>query len=334
MRVHFIAKLYNMRIAEPLGPGIRFGSNLYISNNPVIVRDHIAKIAPFIGRLERDALLDDSTCFIYGRYDAPKGTEIDLESVAHHCLRQTQIICNVLWLVKDNAVETELGFAWMTDGPRIWVSSKLLFLGLTTASGEAPVTSFTREELRAARELASRLHHENKPVLALDPLRDEMSPMVFPKKDVTRFDMAFFTLQQVRATNYVPSKIVGYCTCFETLLSTDSTEMTHKIAERIAWLLGSNVAERLELYESARSAYSVRSKTVHGALPGSKDGPESLVRLSQWCDETLRRIIMRILLNKEMWSIINGPEKQLAEWFKKLCLGGYESTGDLQISSV
>lgn len=62
---------------------------------------------------------------------------------------------------------------------------------------------------------------------------------------------------------------VGLCMALEALLSTSRSEITHKLAERVAVLLGNDAKARDELYKRAKHLYRIRSDLVHGAAAES-----------------------------------------------------------------
>lgn len=61
------------------------------------------------------------------------------------------------------------------------------------------------------------------------------------------------------------SGFVMFTITLESLFTTDSNEITHKIAERIAWFLESNPEKRQEVFNQMKEIYQIRSKIVHGA---------------------------------------------------------------------
>jgi hypothetical protein len=59
-------------------------------------------------------------------------------------------------------------------------------------------------------------------------------------------------------------------TVFEALLSTDSTEITHQISERAAFMLESTEDGRYELHKRMKRRYKTRSLLIHGAIDNKK----------------------------------------------------------------
>ena len=67
-------------------------------------------------------------------------------------------------------------------------------------------------------------------------------------------------------------------TVFEALLSTDKTEITHQISERVAFMLESTEDGRYALYVRMKKLYDTRSRLVHGDIE-NKRGVITLDRL-------------------------------------------------------
>ncbi len=56
----------------------------------------------------------------------------------------------------------------------------------------------------------------------------------------------------------------------ETVLSTGRDEITHKIAERVALIIGNDPSQRNDACELVKKHYATRSKLVHGAARPKK----------------------------------------------------------------
>jgi hypothetical protein len=60
------------------------------------------------------------------------------------------------------------------------------------------------------------------------------------------------------------NKIIDYCISLEALYSNESNELTFKLSNRVAVLLGKNDLERSEIKRLVKCAYTLRSSIVHG----------------------------------------------------------------------
>jgi hypothetical protein len=138
---------------------------------------------------------------------------------------------------------------------------------------------------------------------------------------------AIYFLYDARSAKDLGLKIAMYCSLFESLFSTDSTEITHKIAHRIAIFLEAPAAKRCELYAKVKQAYAVRSKVLHGdAL--AKDGTHGKVIASAVeADDVARRILCKILSSAELLKQFHSKKEALEAYFLRSSFGdqGYAS---------
>ena len=80
-----------------------------------------------------------------------------------------------------------------------------------------------------------------------------------------RIGMALGSFWNSICTPFQDQAFIGLTTSLEAILSTQSMEITHTIAERAAELIGNNAEHRLQIYRQIKSHYKTRSKIVHGA---------------------------------------------------------------------
>jgi len=73
-------------------------------------------------------------------------------------------------------------------------------------------------------------------------------------------------------TSHPEQAFLSLTTAMEALLTTQSTEITHNLAERVAVLLGNTCELRLAKYRQVKKLYDTRSKIVHGKV-FPKKGP-------------------------------------------------------------
>lgn len=98
----------------------------------------------------------------------------------------------------------------------------------------------------------------------------------------------------------MPLKIAMYIPLLETLFSTDeTTEITHKISERIAIYLGGTTQQKIENYKLIQSAYSIRSNLLHSSKLSTDSKPErnhSLLQTQQEIYKELDTCVCTILV--------------------------------------
>ena len=135
----------------------------------------------------------------------------------------------------------------------------------TDASGTRTSTTFSREELRKARELCG-TPLTNRVVVNAQSAAEKSA----------RYTRAVYFIQAARASSDIGVKIANYSTALEALFSTDAQELSHKLAERVACFLESAPSLRKQVFQDVKKAYGIRSKVVHGA-GGSKEVQKSAV---------------------------------------------------------
>ena len=89
--------------------------------------------------------------------------------------------------------------------------------------------------------------------------------------------------------------------CLEILLmheqKSDNSEITNKISHRGAWLIGTDGADRIVVYNTIKSAYGLRSKAVHaGKLPvlQTMEKHEERQQFFSDCELVISRLIERL----------------------------------------
>ena len=115
----------------------------------------------------------------------------------------------------------------------------------------------------------------------------------------------------------VSVKVATYVTCLEALLSTEQGELAHKLAERVARMLGADPSEQRELFRLVKDAYSIRSTTLHGAPLGKL--ARKLLPTAAMCDDVVRRLFLKILSSQELVALFNKGD--LATYFLDLLFG-------------
>jgi len=114
-------------------------------------------------------------------------------------------------------------------------------------------------------------------------------------------------------------KVAHYSTCLEILFSTDSSEISHELAERVALFLGQTFEERKRIFNRVKGLYSVRSKVVHGDV-FSKASLGRLREISLDADDLLRQLLRLILDSDELCALFEGSKEAREEYFIDLVL--------------
>lgn len=322
MKFRFIAKLHHIKIISIFNRGINIFDELKISNSTSLISSTIMNefIINMIGHLEYNDLLEST--YVYAKGDTTKvehvfnqyDTKWDRMLFLDQYMKIAQQFMTCLWLIKDNSVNTELGFLYIEDdhGRAHTINSNMRGIMFTSSNGEYIEEEFSREEIVKAVEY---LHLTANP----DSLRTTFAQdtMKLVNTESSRLGRFFYFLQHARGQSHIPSKISNYCTMLEVLLSTDASEITHKIAERAALFLGNNSEEKVDIFYTIKSGYKIRSSTVHGDLLSKKyKKHQTQVDLSNKLDILLRKLILKIITNEKYIEIFNRYKaEELDKWF-------------------
>ncbi len=90
----------------------------------------------------------------------------------------------------------------------------------------------------------------------------------------------------------IEDRIIDQMIAFESLFLGDSQELTYKLAQRAAFLLGRR-SSRETIFNNMKKAYKYRSRIVHGDNPPSRDELRGIISKTE---DYLRQSIQRFLL--------------------------------------
>ena len=122
-----------------------------------------------------------------------------------------------------------------------------------------------------------------------------------------------------RGTADLAIKIANYCTALESVFTTDSSELVHKIAERVACFLGATFDDRKRIFHDIKEAYSVRSAVVHGNVISAAK-LKNIKEVTTKMDEYIRLITNRWINEQDVLETMALGNEALAEYFERLVL--------------
>ena len=312
----FVTSLNNLRIDQPLGSNWTIAGDLKISNSQSVAKRLLTDfLRENIGTLEANHVLSGRP-FVYALSEYPfeDTSQEKQRDVLFAHLAHAQVFTNVLWLVKDNSINFELGFLQFPHrGPLARVSSNSLSATFSDATRSRTETTFDETELKLAieyyREIYGWTHDEF--------IIPELPPSALGKLD--RVSRSLYFVQAARAASNLPEKVAYFCTCFESLVSTSPSELAHQVAERVASLIGETPTDAIDIYRNIKRAYDTRSKLVHG---GQLTGQDDRYRTdSTNCDRYARRLIQVLISNGEIKAAIDQAEDSVNEFFLNRLLG-------------
>lgn len=308
IRAFAITALHHIDIPEDLGDGFHLHDNMYIVNNRGRVNHLLgSNFRETIGPMEVDSLLDARAVLVEFIAISDRATDDHLvEARLVRFLRRCQQFTLNSWLVKDNAVDFEMGFLEVPHRARpSKVSSNFVAVSCKTADGTEAVASFTKSELA----LIGRSQAHFGPIIS-DPATAHVS----------RVERAIYLVQAARGQSDPSLRIAFYCMSLEALLSNATSELAHKLSERVAWLLGETPEERHDLFLRTKEAYAVRSSVLHGDSV-KKSVHSKLTAISIHCDAVLRALLSLLLSRSGLSQEFEKSQEDLEQFLTQLCLG-------------
>lgn len=324
MRAFFVSAVHGLRISGRYGRGLRLSDRHYLTNEPAAAFGQLsAAFRESAGALETESLLRAPVVvFSHSVHEEENFADKDAQSFIALELGVVQLFLLSLWLVKDNAVNLDTGFLErpFAGGHGMTLSSNTRAVRFTSASGEHRPVEFDPDELRRARDLFRTAFHSTPSTEATLP--DHMLP-----SDADRLARVLYYLQAARGAPDLGTKISFYVTCFEALFSTDSSELAHKLSERVAFFCQDLPAERLRAFRLAKLAYAIRSKTVHGdRLPKRLIAQAAEVSIE--CDGLLRATLNKILGSDDLRALFMGDNQPLEDHLTRMVFGCVDSSPD------
>lgn len=282
----------------------------FLTNDPSTAKEFLSpQFRDRIGALEAGTIAKaGALLYHYPADEVSALSDSDGLAYLNYQLRRSQMLCTALWLVRDHSVNFELGFLSRSRGPIYVVTSNALAAFGTTAEGVLTSTVFSKSDLALARTYFSSLVARAAPEEAVVPV------------DTARPERAFFFLTAARASSTLGVRIAHYVTALEALFATEASELTHRLSERIALFLESDLEARLATYEVVRRAYGVRSRTVHGDRL-SKSQFKEVQQISVAIDQVLRRVLCRLLTAPSLLDLFCSKSDVLENYLLRLTLG-------------
>lgn len=298
-----LAAVHKMKVGDSLGRGIGIADSMFLSDDGSIPRKILSDLTiDTIGRMEADFLLE-APLFIHGKWVEEKPLmEIDPLPLLNIKMRKIYSFYDGLWTLRDNCVNSETVFLIEREGGRDErVSVNGMAYRYDCADSKIVDVAFTRSEIQETRDKYSAR------ISALEESRITPELEVKMAGQSGRIGRAFKFLFATRTSSSTLLKVAYQCSFLEAMFCTDSGEISHKIAERAAVFLGSDLEERARIYRFLKKAYGVRSRVIHGgAISGDVEG---LVGTCVELDGILRRIMNRVLLNTEEWDLFMKTER-------------------------
>lgn len=290
----FLAPIFFLKISTDLNKGIAIKHNIRISNNNDYINTlfKVTDITEHIGWVGIKELSGSTYAYAHGnisdlyeRYDRAE-SELDISFIF---LRELQAFLTCLWEVEDHSSYVRDGFMYLhnpnnpKDGGLYRASVSAI---PSTAEGFHVDSVFSREHILEAKNIFEDFTDYSLEHLTEGGKYPQSNPL---DKDLSRVNRARALTSSARNESILPLKIFNYCTALECLFTTDNTEVSHKNAERVATLMGTDIENKMEIYSTVKKAYGVRSKLTHGQPVNANI--DDLRILASKLDNILREIL-------------------------------------------
>ena len=215
------------------------------------------------------------------------------------------------WFIKDNSVGL-----WSTFGQiksRNIINKISRSFSFYNCQGTKDNCSFSKEQLTRIGELTQ--IYQNICPRPLKTMREMIFTYEFDQhgmpfrtylqrytnainyNDQNCIERAFHFLSIARSQTVLIYKIAYYLAIFESLFTTDSTEINKKMSNRAAFYIGESQEEYEYIFITIFDSYKIRSKFLHGQVFESDDDIETthLLRTAEELDQILRKVLLKIM---------------------------------------
>jgi len=312
--VHYVTSFRNLNICEKMqGPfELLYGVNI---TNDIPVKDRFLtdEFRRAAGLIETTALASGSN-LVFGEFDTSEMKGLPPEPFLLVILLWIDLLLRNAWLVKDHTMECDAIFLRVSgDSGTSWTRN---FLSMRPSLADGTIATrldMSLSELetwtRTSDSVETYLHDTN-----------SSSLQFMLAKTFRRSGRALQYVDAARKSASLPFKIAHYCSALETLFTTESTELAHKLSERVAFFLGKRGYDRRAVFSMIKNAYNIRSKLVHGDTLKPKQIDE-LPSLSLQCDNYLRVILNHIFESVESKKVFDSDPGAIEEYFADLIFG-------------
>ena len=314
--VSYITSFRKLILTEPISGFIELMPRVNITNDPEVkARFLTEECRAAIGQIEC-AHLEREPNFVFGEFEIEEMKDLPPDPYLIVILSWIDLLLKNAWLLKDHAMQCDAAFLRVEMADRTaWTKNHLASL-VSFSDGYALIE---RDIEMSVDEVK---HWAKTSDLVEDYLSEaDSSPSRFMlEKGYKRSGRAMQFVVAARRAQDLAFKIANYCSAFETLFTTDATELAHKLSERAAFFLGERGENRRKVFTLVKNAYSIRSKLVHGDTL-KQNQIDALPALSMECDHALRRILSEIFQSDDLKRIFDAHNEAIEEYFATLILG-------------
>lgn len=316
MKGQFIIGTGFLKCAAHLGNGILLGQGLRIVNDKKPVS--ILKQPSFLesaGQLEVEYLRTSEILIVSDTLEIP---DKDPHGLINDVLNIVRSFFSALWLIREHSALFDRGYFIESSGS---VHSNTQVTAHYNHRGLRSMITFSRTELESANRFLRASMRDLSESFELPPERHIMRKLPsVAHKEVPLDDRFRAFVEHARCSIDMPMRISMACSALESVLSTSSSELTHRVSERAAFLLSNAPEERRRIYDDVKMMYGIRSKFVHGDTLGKKE-QISIENHSKRADEILRLVAHQLLGNHEFRDAVASGKDDIDRYHSDLLFG-------------
>ncbi|AZF20358.1 HEPN domain-containing protein [Pseudomonas sp. R3-52-08] len=308
MNFLYIVGLTELQIKSKIQKPIKISAETFITNNSELIKTLIPKHhIPVMGMFEYSFLTDGRpVLFKTGNAMIAEASHLELINF----LRDAHALLISLWMNRDSSANCDTGFAIGVDNDQLHTNNLTFHYSL--ANGKSKTTIITQDELEKICSDSEKFFRGLK-----EQENDSQTVLI---KTTGRINISSYHLQMARAAGDLAMKVASYCSFFESLFSTTSTELSHQLSERVAFSLSDDPYERLETFTKIKKAYNIRSKSVHGDVIQAKD-LKGLIETAEYCDLIARKIYSKIITCPVTHKLFSEPNEKIEDHMRSLLFG-------------
>lgn len=310
----FLSSFRNLSITSPIEDHFTLLPSINISNvdskKHELIDDRIAKM---IGQVELTHL-HNSPNFVFCEIEKSDFQELDSEKILLLLLLWIKNMFKSAWVLFDHSMDCDAAYLFhYNERDRLKCTSNFLAQRSTRSDSTMKEIYLDINDLQKW----ERIHNE---INSYFQTKESGDFRFFMEKGYCRSRRALEFVDSARLAPNIGFKIAHYISAFEALFSTNPSELSHKLSERVAFFLGTYGYSKREVFQNMKAAYDVRSKLVHGATL-SDTKIKDMLKISSCCDTYLRKIMNLLFGETNLKEKIDVSPNALDDFFDEMMFG-------------
>jgi hypothetical protein len=314
--ISYVTCFRKLKITDQISGHLELLPGVNITNDPIVRKNWLTpEFGAVAGVIEVSHLQSESN-LLFGEFDTDDFKDLPPDGILLVILSWIDGLLENAWLIKEHAMACDAAFLRVETASGVSWSSNFLAARPSFSNGysinetDVEMSAKDLKEWSQIDDLVNGYLYE----------KGSLSSKFMMEKGYSRSGRAMRFVAAARRSLDLAFKIANYCSALETLFTTDSAELAHKLSERVAFFLGERGYSRRVVFTIVKDAYGVRSKLVHGDTlkPIQIEG---LPALSSQCDGYLREILREIFSSQKLKNTFDSQNQAIEEYFADLILG-------------